>query len=265
VREAARSDSALAQGVYQKLALGLASQLALRVRSQLDASTRSEHERLVLGEFTVNVLILVSLYVLFQSALPLVRHYLPASTSVISLPLIVLFGLASLRFMQTSGYPAAFFGLGLRHLFMSLVESIAFTVPFLALVTGLKALRVASGDGFDGVIEYPDFIARLTDPDLRVWLGIYAASSVVQELIVRSVLQSTLIAFLPGRSGAIRAIVVCALLFSVSHLHISLVFALAAFVPGIFWGWLYHRRRHLIGPALSHVVVGVTVFFVLGP
>ena len=121
---------------------------------------------------------------------------------------------------------------------------------------------------FDGsahrVVSHPDIVNRLTEPDLRTWLGIYVASSVVQELIVRSALQSTLSAFLPGRSGTVRSIAVCALLFSVSHLHISLTFALAALVPGVFWGWLFHRRRHLIGPAISHVVVGGYVFFVLG-
>ena len=95
----------------------------------------------------MNVLILVSLNVLFESALPLVRHYLPASTSAISLPLIALFGLASIRFMLKSGYPAAFFGLGLRHLFLSLVEAIVFTVPVLALVTGLKALLATESAG----------------------------------------------------------------------------------------------------------------------
>jgi membrane protease YdiL (CAAX protease family) len=61
-----------------------------------------------------------------------------------------------------------------------------------------------------------------------------------------------------------RAIVVCALLFGISHLHISYLFALAALVPGLFWGWLFSRRPNLVGVWLSHVCVGTYVFFILG-
>lgn len=264
LRKVGGADSELAEGIYQKLALGVTSQLALRVRAQTDASVRSDHERLVLADFTVNVMILVCLYVLFANSLPVVRQYLPASTTAISLPLIVLFGVASILFMKKSGHPASFFGLGFRHLLGSLLDCVVFTVPFLALVTGAKALRAALDGGSQAVITHPDFLGRLSGPDFQILIGVYVASSIVQELIVRSALQSTLSAFLPGRSGTLRSIAVCALLFSVSHLHISLGFALTTLVPGVFWGWLYHRHRNLIGPAVSHVVVGGYVFFVLG-
>jgi hypothetical protein len=50
----------------------------------------------------------------------------------------------------------------------------------------------------------------------------------------------------------------------VNHLHLSFAFAAAAFVPGLFWGWLFTRHRNLVGPTLSHVVVGTYVFFVMG-
>lgn len=39
---------------------------------------------------------------------------------------------------------------------------------------------------------------------------------------------------------------------------------LAVVPPALFWGWLYHRRRNLVGPALSHLVIGGYVFFILG-
>lgn len=53
-------------------------------------------------------------------------------------------------------------------------------------------------------------------------------------------------------------------MFSVNHLHLSFLFALLAFIPGLFWGVLFHRRPNLVGPTLSHFVVGGYVFFVLG-
>jgi len=37
-----------------------------------------------------------------------------------------------------------------------------------------------------------------------------------------------------------------------------------AFIPGVFWGYLYARRPNLLGVSLSHTAVGAYVFFVLG-
>jgi membrane protease YdiL (CAAX protease family) len=49
-----------------------------------------------------------------------------------------------------------------------------------------------------------------------------------------------------------------------THLHMSFLFATLAFLPGLFWGWLFSRRRNLVGVTLSHAVVGGYVFFILG-
>jgi membrane protease YdiL (CAAX protease family) len=53
-------------------------------------------------------------------------------------------------------------------------------------------------------------------------------------------------------------------MFSVNHLHMSFLFAALAFLPGIFWGILFNRQRHILGVTLSHFAIGAFVFFVLG-
>jgi membrane protease YdiL (CAAX protease family) len=89
-------------------------------------------------------------------------------------------------------------------------------------------------------------------------------SSAVQELIVRGALQSSLEMFLTGPRRVKNAILVSGLLFAALHIHIGFVLALVAFVPGLFWGVLYARKRNLIGVTLSHIAVGVYAFFILG-
>ena len=263
-QKAARSDTSTEKRIYQDLLVGFAESLALRAREHVDLSLESARQRSIMGEFIVNVLILVCGYVLFLNALPLFWGKISATTETFSLPLILIFGVLSWRFIRKSGYPLSHFGIGLKHLPLSLVESLLFTLPFLALITAIKACLLWMNGNNAAVIEHPDLVARLSEPNVVLWLRIYAATAIVQELIVRGALQSSLEAFLAGPGRRIRAIVVCALLFSISHLHISYLFALVAIIPGLFWGWLYSRRPNLLGVSLSHIVVGGYAFFVLG-
>src|SRR5262249_40553218 len=113
-------------------------------------------------------------------------------------------------------------------------------------------------------IEHTNIAARLADPQIRTLLIVYGASALVQELIVRCALQASLEDFLIGRGRVTTAIFVSALMFSVNHLHMSFLFAALAFLPGIFWGILFHRQRHILGVTLSHFAIGAFVFFVLG-
>jgi membrane protease YdiL (CAAX protease family) len=146
------------------------------------------------------------------------------------------------------------------------IESVVLTIPFAAFLAGVKWILVRVVPSWRGypVIEYRDVLARLSDPDIRVVLIVYCVSAAVQELIVRCALQASLEDFLTGKGRVLTAVLVAALMFSVNHLHMSFVFALLAFLPGLFWGWLFHRRRHLAGVALSHIAIGTFVFFVLG-
>src|SRR5690606_26830326 len=114
------------------------------------------------------------------------------------------------------------------------------------------------------LIEHPDIWAQFSTGRIQILAGVYAASSAVQELIVRGALQSMLERFLTGRYRRLRAITVCTLLFSVSHLHTGLLFTLVVLIPGFCWGLLFARNRNLIGVIVSHVIIGLYVFFVLG-
>jgi hypothetical protein len=241
----------------------LAQYVARRLRAASQDELESAQRRATMGNLVVKLLALLCGYALLVAAIPVFELGV-TSTTYISLPLIAFFGMGAWRFMWRSGYPLRQFGLGLPNLLGSLFEAILLTPPFAALVVGIKwvAIQVLKSDA--ALFAYPDVVARLSDPTVERLLAIYLASSVVQELIVRCALQSSLEEFLVGPNRRRDAILVCALMFSVNHLHISLRFALLTFIPGLFWGLLFARRRHLVGPCLSHFVVGAFVFFVLG-
>lgn len=243
----------------------LARRLAARVRRAGVDSLEGERRRVALGELIVKVVILLCGYAVLLAGLPRLQS-LPSSSSFISLPIIALMGWGSWRYIRNTGYPMDEFGLGRRDLGWSLLEALLLTPAFCAALAAIKWLLLQSRPEWrtQRLIEFPDWRHHLTQPTVVKLMLIYLASAIVQEFVVRSALQAGLESFLLGKRRRWSAIVVAALMFSVNHLHMSALFAAFAFIPGMFWGWLFARRRHLIGPTVSHFIVGAFVFFVLG-
>jgi membrane protease YdiL (CAAX protease family) len=243
----------------------LGARLATRVRAAGASELESERRRHALGELVVNVIVLLCGYAVLVAGLPRLRA-MPSSSSWVSLPLVALMGLGSLRFVRNTGFALDEFGLGRRALLPSLLESLLFTPPFCAALVGLKWLLLQSRPAWRALplFEHLDWRERLAQPAVLELLAIYLASAIAQELAVRCAVQAGLESFLLGRARRWRAVFVAALMFSINHLHMSFLFAAFALIPGLFWGWLFARRRHLIGPTLSHFVVGAFLFFVLG-
>ena len=251
---------------YRKLLENLAGILADRLRAQADVSLADAKRRHAVAKFLINILVLLCLYSFLLSGLDHIEKHLPDSTSYVSIPMQVLFAFGSWRFIRSTGYPLRDFGLTHRQLLGSLFEAVVLTVPVLALLTGIKWLFLwRLGDlGQVPLVAHTDVIGRLSEPNVLRLLAVYAVSCAVQELIVRGALQSSLEMFLTGPRRVLQAVLISALLFSMTHLHMSFLFAALAFIPGLFWGWLFARRRNLAGVTLSHIAVGAYVFFVMG-
>ena len=88
----------------------------------------------------------------------------------------------------------------------------------------------------------------------------------MQEFVARSGIQAPLYAFLHGSEMKRRwfSIVASNLVFTAAHAHISLAFALAAFLPGILWGWIFAKTNSLFAATVSHLIVGGAGLFFFG-
>jgi CRP-like cAMP-binding protein/membrane protease YdiL (CAAX protease family) len=255
----------VALDVYVKLTSNLATITAGKVRTGSEDALTRAHERSTMGELIVNVLTVLCVYMLLISGLESLGLK-PRNTMYVSLPVLTLLGIVSWRFMVGSGFPLEDFGVTRRHLGRSLAEALALTLVLFAMATGVKWVLIQTNPSYAGarLIQYTDVWSRFAQPKIQILAGVYAVSSAVQELIVRGALQSMLERFLTGRYRRLRAIGVCTLLFSVSHLHTGLFFTLAVLIPAFCWGLLFTRNRNLLGVTLSHISIGVYVFFVLG-
>lgn len=168
--------------------------------------------------------------------------------------------------MRRSGFPMATYGLTLVGWRRSVAESLGWTAGFLLVVTGLKAVLlqvVPSWQGqplfsFYGFTRYPDLATAFG------LMGIYCVLAPVQELIARGAMQSSLHEFLTGPRRDTFAILLSTLMFAQIHLHLNPSYAIAVFLPSLFWGALYARHRTLVGVSISHILIGVYVAFFLG-
>jgi membrane protease YdiL (CAAX protease family) len=96
--------------------------------------------------------------------------------------------------------------------------------------------------------------------------ALYLVLAPVQEFVARCGIQAPLYAFLQGSEFKRRglAIVVSNFVFSAAHAHIGLAFAVATFVPGLFWGWILARANSLLAVSLSHFLIGGAGIFLFG-
>jgi membrane protease YdiL (CAAX protease family) len=63
--------------------------------------------------------------------------------------------------------------------------------------------------------------------------------------------------FFVGPNNNFLAIVLSNLLFSITHLRISLSLAIFVFFVGCVWGWLYSRHQTIVGISVSHMILGI--------
>jgi CRP-like cAMP-binding protein len=264
---AGTSQFGVLRDAYSKIINNVASTLTERLRDSDDVALQAAHMRLAMGQLTIYVFLIFAIYVLTLGCLPLLREYLPGESSYISVPLILIFGAMILHFMRSSGYPMETFGISKRNTGRFALEGVLYTLPILALATAGKWAFIHWNASYSGarLFDYRNVLENLGPTQFTVILVLYMVLTAVQELIVRGALQSALELFLVTPRRHLTAILVSNVLFSAVHMHISPALALLLFGPGLYWGWLYRRQRHLAGVIASHLLTGVYSFFVLGP
>ncbi len=252
--------------------------LANFVRTSLEYRVGSlEHEaefaryRNAVGTIVITTLALLSFYTLSLSTLPSFESFLEVNFALS--PIIILF-FAAFFFpvIEKSGFPGAFFGLRLDNWRSALSFAITASLAFLAVLVFVKWLLIATVPRLHGldVISFSDVRVAGQDGTNTSWywaaVSLYLLLTPVQEFVARSGIQAPLYAFLQGselkRAGL--SIVVSNLVFSAVHAHIGMAFALASFVPGLIWGWIFLRTNSLLAVSASHLMIGGAGIFLFG-
>ncbi len=238
-------------------------------RVRLDAE--GERYRNAVANIIVTALCLLSFYTLALRAIPTFESYLMVNFAA-SPFIIVFFAAIFLPVIRRSKFPLTFFGIGFGNWKQGVIFSLQASAAFIASGILLKWLLIETVPSLRGlsVISFADVKVGGQQVMLSPWywaaVSLYLVLTPVQEFIARCSIQAPLYAFLHGDEWNRRAlsIVVSNLVFSAAHAHISFQFAIAAFVPGIFWGWIFARTNSLLAVSLSHFIIGGAGIFLFG-
>jgi len=171
--------------------------------------------------------------------------------------LLVLMAAGSAWIMKTSGLPPSSFGFTLQAWPRVIVESLIVSALFCAVLTIAKLALLHWEPRYADLSLFKPWVSPDGIGATVLAYTLYTVLSPLQEFVARGMLQGSLQRMLTGRHAGWRAIVVANAIFSISHQHLGLAYALAVFTPGLFWGWLYRRQGSLLGVSISHVLIGL--------
>ena len=213
--------------------------------------------RVSFGTLFTNVILMMFVY---TSALGVLREFSAtgSSSTLTTSALLILMAAGAALMMKASGFPASTFGFTLARWQWVLVDSLAWSAAFCAVLTLAKAALLQWSPAHAHLALFKPWVSPAGLLATVVAYALYVVLSPLQEFVARGLMQGALTRMLTGRLVPLKAIVVANAVFSVSHQHLGLGYALAVFVPGLFWGWLYHRHGgSLLGVSVSHVLIGL--------
>lgn len=210
---------------------------------------------------------LISIISAGWSALPLDIRPAP---SLLLLSFAILLLLPVSLAIERSPFQRRDYGLTWDNAARHAAEAIILTVPLLLIATAIKLAAI------EWVLPEP---APPLFEQGRSYFGpgsgafgfaatilLYTVFVGVQEFVARCGFQATLELSNPAAPPRIHwtAILVSNLLFASAHSWASIWFVILAFVPGIYWGWMFARQRSLVGVTVSHALAGLWALYALG-
>lgn len=259
--------------VTTQLKLKLCKTVADRLRfsseeivKSLEAHLEEAKARASLGYFTTYMLIITGIFILLLGVMSKIVSE-TAITTIVGLPILFLYTLALIRIILKSGYQLSAYGLTTQNWRIALKESLWATLVVVLITVLLKWYLVTMTEimANEPLFDFGTSL-NLSLPMLIMACVIYGLLAPVQEFATRGGLQGALQRFLIG-SPTYRtwmAIFIANLMFSALHVFFSIKTAALVFPVGLLWGWLYSRHGTIIGISISHIIVGLFGFYVVG-
>jgi len=221
-----------------------------------------------LGNVITYMMVLVFIYIYSLKIINLAKFQVISST-VISLPILIVFAIGTYMLIRKSSFSMASFGFNTKNGLKSTFQSLLITIPVMILMTGIKWMVIRTVPAFHdlSIIDVSGGLAAgvggVTLLSVVILLVAYCTFVPVQEIIFRGGMQSSLEMFLLGKNKRLSAILISNLPFSMIHLHLSFTLTLGVYLFGVLWGYMRSMQGNLIGAIISHLILGFYGFFIL--
>lgn len=270
--------------IFSKLIENLTQKSIKRLESanQATIKTLKEEMRLTkahdqMARFIIYLFIFLTAFVYALKFFEQYGSYSTVTQIIISL-FIISFGIFGIVLIKYSHYPLEFYGLTMKNWKKNTFEAILFTLPLLFGMVVFKWMLIKTVPGFSKLSLFEShqpshsflykafdhlFGKPQKDMHIQALLIFYIALVPVQEFIARGCLQSAFRNFFSSPYRVFWSIFTSNLLFGLFHGMKSFTFAFSAFCFGLFWGWMYEHQKAIIGPIISHALIGIWAFGVL--
>lgn len=234
---------------------------------QLDlfrATIREQRARLQLGNFTAHSIALMCVYGL-SIRLGMSVSERVGDTTPFTVACLFVFATALLWMIRQADEPLSTYGLTLNNAKDATLAALLWSVPMLLVTLAIKFILLRTVPAFEGAPLMAMSLWSPNRPDNELlWFAFYVVCVPAQEFVARGALQGSMERFLTGDNASWKANLLANLMFAGSHAHLNPLFALAVIPPGIVWGVLRTRYQTLLGPIVSHTLVGVWIFYIMG-
>ena len=264
--------TSLPQGkeIYNTIVINNINDLATIIRSTNTLAIQSMKtgieefkKRISIGNFFSSAILIVAAYSFFAR---LAQDYVETltTTTFVTSALLAVSAVIVISMMHYAPYSWTDYGFTLKNWRSALADTLLKTGIFIVVLTIMKWVLTLTELASTPVFSFPFFRRYPFLFGLTIALT-YSVFCILQEIILRSADQHSLMHFLTGRFAKTRIIATTTLIAAATHLHMkSLVFPLLIIVPNIFWCLLYDKHRSLLCVSVSHILIGVWALFILG-
>jgi hypothetical protein len=191
-------------------------------------------KRISVGNFFSSAILIVAAYSFFAR---LAQDYVETltTTTFVTSALLAVSALIVVSMMHSAPYSWADYGFTLKNWRSALADTLLKTGIFIVAVTIVKWVLTLAELAPASVFSVPFFPGYPFLFGLTIALT-YSVFCILQEIILRSAVQHSLMHFLTDRFAKTRIIATTTLIAAATHLHMkSLVFPLLIIIPNIFW------------------------------
>ncbi|MBU2465219.1 MAG: CPBP family intramembrane metalloprotease [Bacteroidetes bacterium] len=221
------------------------------LNSQNAELLKEQKKNKLFSSLFVSLFLSISLYVFLIFLAAKLNYEFKNSARIVE----ALFLMVSIFIIRKSGFSFSFLGVTLKGAMASIRIILPGTLVLSLALILLKVFFINQGiDRSNEIFVIDNFN----------WLLVaYLPIAALQEFLARGVIQTTIESVLNKPYATLWAILTASALFGLVHIQLSVAIAFASYVCSLYWGYLYAKKKSLVGVSISHFIIG-GLAYVLG-